>query len=72
MKNSPIHIYQENIEANGILKKKNWGQAEKNAQQFLEQIYSVFINLSYHVVISVLTQVLGKLYIFLLIFIKSI
>ena len=48
---------------------KNRGQAEKNAQKLSGQIYSVFITLSYHVVISVLAQVLGILYILLLTFI---
>ena len=38
-------------------------QAEKNAQKLSEQIYSVLITSSYHVVISVLAQVLGILYI---------
>ena len=57
LKNFLKHLYQENIEANGIFKKKKWGQAEKNAQKLSEQIYLVFITLLYHVVISVLAQV---------------
>ena len=64
-----VHLYQENIEANGIFKNKIEGKLRKMPRNLSEQNLLVFIGLSCHVMISVLAQVMGILYILLLAFI---